>query len=77
MDDANALDQGNELTRSNDLEGAYSQNEGLSRSPWTHGLVYKQRLPSASPQLNQGKFYGVIPIPLYQFMCLFNFSSIL
>ncbi|KAL9352804.1 hypothetical protein Peur_055484 [Populus x canadensis] len=54
LDDANARDQGNELTRSNDLEGAYSQNEGLSRSPWTHGLVYKQRLPSASPQLNQG-----------------------
>ncbi|KAL9389837.1 hypothetical protein Peur_018442 [Populus x canadensis] len=54
LDDANARDQGNELTRSNDLEGAYSQNEGLLRSPWTHGLVYKQRLPSASPQLNQG-----------------------
>ncbi|KAJ6898852.1 protein phosphatase 2C 70-like [Populus alba x Populus x berolinensis] len=54
LDDANARDQGNELTRSNDLEGAYSQNEGLLPSPWTHELVYKQRLPSASPQLNQG-----------------------
>ncbi|XP_011021578.1 PREDICTED: protein phosphatase 2C 70 isoform X2 [Populus euphratica] len=53
LDDASALDQGNELT-SNDLEGAYSQNEGLPHSPWTSELVCKQRLPSASPQLNQG-----------------------
>uniref|UniRef100_A0A6N2NAM8 Uncharacterized protein n=1 Tax=Salix viminalis TaxID=40686 RepID=A0A6N2NAM8_SALVM len=54
LDDANAHDQGNEITRSNDLEGAYSQNEGLLRPPRTHGLKHKQRLPSASPQLNQG-----------------------
>ncbi|KAG5236526.1 Kinase associated protein [Salix suchowensis] len=54
LDDANARDQGNEITRSNDLEGAYSQNEGLLRPPRTHGLKHKQRLPSASPQLNQG-----------------------
>ena len=50
LDDANARDQGNEITRSNDLEGAYSQNEGLLRPPRTHGLKHKQRLPSASPQ---------------------------
>ncbi|KAJ6771551.1 PROTEIN PHOSPHATASE 2C 70 [Salix koriyanagi] len=54
LDDANARDQGNEITRSNDLEGAYSQNEELLRPPRTHGLKHKQRLPSASPQLNQG-----------------------
>ncbi|CAK7326997.1 unnamed protein product [Dovyalis caffra] len=54
LDDANPRDQSSELTRSNDLEGAYSQNEALLRSPRTHGLVYKHRLPSTSPQLNQG-----------------------
>ncbi|XP_061986841.1 protein phosphatase 2C 70-like isoform X4 [Populus nigra] len=54
LDDANAHGQSNESTRSNDLEGACGQNEGLWRSPQMHDLVYKQRLPSASLQLNEG-----------------------
>ncbi|PNT24750.1 hypothetical protein POPTR_008G149700v4 [Populus trichocarpa] len=54
LDDANAHGQSNESTRSNDLEGACGQNEGLLHSPRMHDLVYKQRLPSASLQLNEG-----------------------
>ncbi|XP_024463569.1 protein phosphatase 2C 70 isoform X2 [Populus trichocarpa] len=53
LDDANAHGQSNESTRSNDLEGACGQNEGLLHSPRMHDLVYKQRLPSASLQLNE------------------------
>ncbi|XP_034923510.1 protein phosphatase 2C 70 isoform X2 [Populus alba] len=53
LDDANAHGQSNESTRSNDLEGACGQNEGLFHSPRMHDLVYKQRLPSASLQLNE------------------------
>ncbi|GAV85716.1 PP2C domain-containing protein/FHA domain-containing protein [Cephalotus follicularis] len=47
-------DQSNEVSRSYDLERACFQNEGVLRSPRTHGLVHKQRIPSTSPQLNQG-----------------------
>ncbi|KAI9195981.1 hypothetical protein LWI28_020010 [Acer negundo] len=47
-------DQSNDLTRTYDLEGACYQNEGLLRSPRTHGLVHKQRLPTTTPHVAQG-----------------------
>ncbi|KAJ0093876.1 hypothetical protein Patl1_25421 [Pistacia atlantica] len=53
-DEAVVLDQTNDFVRTYDLEGACYQNEGFLRSPRTHGLVHKQRLPSASPIVNQG-----------------------
>ncbi|KAF5452480.1 hypothetical protein F2P56_027475 [Juglans regia] len=46
--------QSNELPRDYDLEGARVQNEGHFRSPQTHGLVHKQRLPNVSPHTTQG-----------------------
>ncbi|EEF45364.1 protein phosphatase 2C 70 [Ricinus communis] len=46
--------ESNDLTRNYDLEGACYQNEGPLRLFRPHGLVHKQRLPSASPHLNQG-----------------------
>ncbi|XP_050219769.1 protein phosphatase 2C 70 [Mercurialis annua] len=46
--------ENNDLARNYDLEGACYQNEGPLRLPRSHGLIHKQRLPSASPQLNQG-----------------------
>ncbi|XP_044487719.1 protein phosphatase 2C 70-like [Mangifera indica] len=53
-EEAVVLDQSNDFGRTHDLEGSYYQNEGFLRSPRTHGLVHKQRLPSASPIVNQG-----------------------
>ncbi|KAL5782554.1 hypothetical protein ACOSP7_007583 [Xanthoceras sorbifolium] len=47
-------DQSNDLTKTYDLEGACYQNEGLLRSPRTHGLVHKLRLPTTSPHVTQG-----------------------
>ncbi|KAF8401671.1 hypothetical protein HHK36_012617 [Tetracentron sinense] len=44
--------QNNELVRDFDLEGSCFQTEGFS-SPRTHGLVYKQRLPTADAHLTQ------------------------
>ncbi|KAM4116066.1 hypothetical protein ACJW30_02G022600 [Castanea mollissima] len=38
--------QSNELRRDYDPEGASLQNEGHFRSPRSHGLIYKQRLPT-------------------------------
>ncbi|KDP40139.1 hypothetical protein JCGZ_02137 [Jatropha curcas] len=46
--------ESNELGRNYDVEGAYYQNEGPLRLPRPHGLVHKQRLPSAPPHLVQG-----------------------
>ncbi|XP_004296916.1 PREDICTED: protein phosphatase 2C 70-like [Fragaria vesca subsp. vesca] len=50
-DDADLVrNQGNELPRGYDLEGACFQNEGHLRS---QGLVYKQRLPNTAPNSTQ------------------------
>lgn len=44
---------GEEGSREYDLEGACYQNEGILQ-----GRAYKQRLPSSSPHLNQGKLFA-------------------
>ncbi|KAK9933397.1 hypothetical protein M0R45_020595 [Rubus argutus] len=50
-DDADLVqNQGNELPRGYDLEGACFQNEGHFRS---QGLIYKQRLPNTAPNSTQ------------------------
>ncbi|KAL4642548.1 hypothetical protein ACB092_02G026800 [Castanea dentata] len=46
--------QSNELRRDYDLEGASLQNEGHFRSPRSHGLIYKQRLPTLPHHTTQG-----------------------
>ncbi|XP_057956765.1 protein phosphatase 2C 70 [Malania oleifera] len=47
--------QGDESARNSVLEGSCPQTEGHFSSPRTHGLVHKQRLPSAAPHLVQGE----------------------
>ncbi|XP_058077705.1 protein phosphatase 2C 70 isoform X2 [Magnolia sinica] len=44
----------NDLSRSCDLEGSSAQIDGSFSSPSTHGLVYKQRIPSADAHVSQG-----------------------
>ncbi|CAN8255862.1 unnamed protein product [Cochlearia groenlandica] len=57
-DDGNLIQgQTSEVAREYDLEGACYQNEGLLHSSLTEGRVYKQRLPSSSPHLNQGESF--------------------
>lgn len=64
-DDGNLIQgQTSEVTREYDLEGACYQNEGLLRSSLTEGRVYKQRLPSTSPHLTQGKSWASLFPPL-------------
>lgn len=57
--------ESNELGRNYDLEGACYQNEGPLRLPRPHGLIHKQRLPSALPHLTQGDslVLHVVPEP--------------
>ncbi|XP_068331577.1 protein phosphatase 2C 70-like [Pyrus communis] len=53
-DDADLVrNQGNELPRGYDLEGACFPSEGNFRSPRPQGLVHKPRLPTAPPILTQ------------------------
>ncbi|OIW12828.1 hypothetical protein TanjilG_24761 [Lupinus angustifolius] len=47
-----SCNQNTELPRDYDLEGACYPSEGHFRSPRTHGLVYKQRLPAVSLSSN-------------------------
>ncbi|KAK9137249.1 hypothetical protein Sjap_007843 [Stephania japonica] len=46
--------QNDELNRNRDLEGLRIQIDGRFGSPVTHGLVCKQRLPSADSRITQG-----------------------
>lgn len=49
--------QTSEVSREFDLEEACFQNEELLRSSLTEEHIYKQRLPSSSSHLNQGKVF--------------------